>query len=85
MLAVAVAKNTANTIVIIYAFKNLYQVEYPLYLINSLKVILLWHQTIKIVLTSPRINQKVEISAQSSITVSIAVMYKTNAFISNIQ
>lgn len=26
---------------IIYTFKNLYQVEYPLYLINSLRVILL--------------------------------------------
>ena len=39
--------NTIQTILpeslsfIIYAFKNLYQVEYPLYLINSFKVILL--------------------------------------------
>ena len=82
--------NTIQTILpesfsfIIYAFNNLYQVEYPLYLINSLRVILLQHQAIKIALTSPRINQEIEISAQSSITVSIAVMYKTNAFISNI-
>ena len=69
----------------IYTFKNLYQIEYPLYLISSLRVILLQHHAIKTALTSPRISQKIEISAQSSITVSIAVMYKTNAFISNIQ
>ena len=83
MLAVAVAESTANTIVITYAFKSLYQVEYPLYLINSFKVILLQHHAIKTALTSPRINQEIETSAQSNITVSIAVMYKTNAFIFN--